>query len=66
MYANILVKTMYIHDCELKTRIQEEKCIKTKANRQVETNFTPIRHYQAYMPPDSASTLKQHSSKALR
>ena len=25
---------------------------KLKANRQDETNFTPIRPYQAYMPPD--------------
>ena len=24
---------------------------KIKENREVETNFTPIRHYQAYMPP---------------
>ena len=24
---------------------------KIKANRQAETNFTPIRLYQAYMPP---------------
>ena len=38
-------KTKGIHDCELKTHIQEDKCIKTKENRQAETNFTPIRHY---------------------
>ena len=25
---------------------------KISANRQAETNFTLIRHYQAYMPPD--------------
>ena len=52
MYTDIAVQTAYIHDCELKNHIQEEKCIKTKANRQAETNFTPIRHYQENMPLD--------------
>ena len=52
MYADISVKTAYIHDCELKTRVQEEKCIKIKANRQAETNFTPIRNYQTNMTLD--------------
>ena len=52
VYADIAVKPAYIRDCELKTHIQEEKCIKIEANRQDETNFTPIRHYQANMLPD--------------
>ena len=30
----------------------EERCIKIKANRQAEKNFTPIRHYQENMPLD--------------
>ena len=50
MYVDISVKTTYICDYELKTHVQEEKCIKTKENRKAETNFTPIRHYQEYMP----------------
>ena len=44
IYANIPVKTACTHDCEDKTRVQEEKEIKKKVNRQAETKFTPIRH----------------------
>ena len=33
MYANIVVKAACIRNRELKTRVQEEKCIKRKANR---------------------------------
>ena len=47
---DISVKTAYIRDYELKNHVQEEKHIKIKANKQGETNFTPIRHYQANMP----------------
>ena len=66
MYADISVKTMYIRDCEFKTRVQEEKCIKTKENRQAETNFTPIKHYQAYMPPNLTQKQRNKSnSKSL-
>ena len=53
MYTDIAVKTTCIRNCELKTRVQEERCIKIKENIQVETNFTPIRNYQENMPPDS-------------
>ena len=60
VYMEIAVKPTYIHECELKTRIQEERCIKIKANRQVETNFTPIRHYQENMPQT------QHRNKRER
>ena len=49
---DIAVNPTYIRNCELKNRVQEERCIKIKENRQTETNFTPIRHYQANMPPD--------------
>ena len=52
MYAVIAVKPTHICDCELKTRVQEERCIKIKENRQAETNFTPIRHYQENTPPN--------------
>ena len=51
VYMEITMKPVYIHDYELKTRVQEERCTK-KVNRQDKTNFTPIRHYQANMPPD--------------
>ena len=53
VYAEIAKKPMYIRDCELKNLVYEERCIKIKENRQAETKFTPIRHYQANMPPDS-------------
>ena len=46
------IKPACIRDYEFKTRVQEERYIKIKANRQVETKFTPIRHYQENMPPD--------------
>ena len=67
MYANISVKTVYIHDCELKTRVQEEKCIKIKAIRQAETKFTPIKHYQENMPPELTQKQEKKSiSKSLK
>ena len=37
---------------------------KIKANRQVETNFTPIRHYQVNMPPDP--TQKQERKEQFK
>ena len=52
MYMDIVVKAACIRDYELKTHVHEEKCTKIKANRQGETNFTPIRHYQENMPQD--------------
>ena len=55
-------KTVCIHDCEFKTRVQEERCIKIKANRYTETNFTPIRHYQVNMPPDSTQKQERRSN----
>ena len=66
MYVEIAVKPAYIRDCELKTRVQEERCIKIKENRQAETNCTPIRHYQANMPPDPTQKQeKKSNSKSL-
>ena len=66
MYADIAVKPTYIRNCELKTRVQEEKCIKIKANRQAETDFTLIRHYQANMPLDlTQKQRKKSNSKSL-
>ena len=60
------MKPAYIHDCELKTRVQEERCTKIKANRQSETNFTPIKHYQENMPPDlTQKQEKKRNSKSL-
>ena len=64
VYVEIAVKPAYIHDCELKTHVQEERCIKIKANRQAETNFTPIRHYQENMPPDP--TQKQEKKEQFK
>ena len=60
----IAVNPTYIRDYELKTRVQEERCIKIKANRQAETNFTPIRHYQENMPPDL--TQKQEKKEQFK
>ena len=66
MYAEIVVKPAYIRDCELKTRVQEERCIKIKANRQAKTNFTPIKHYHENMPPDPTQKQeKKCNSKSL-
>ena len=62
VYAEITEETACIHDCKSKTRIQEEKVHKIKANRQAETNFTPIRLYQAYMPPDPTQKQKRKSN----
>ena len=41
VYATVSDKPMY----------KKKKMHKFKANRQAETKFTPIRLYQAYMPP---------------
>ena len=66
MYVEIAVKPVYIRNCELKTRIQEERCIKIEANRKAETKFTPIRHYQENMPPDPTQKQeKKINSKPL-
>ena len=66
MYVDIAVKTAYICDCEFRTHVQEEKCIKIKENRQAETKFTPIKHYQENMPPDPTQKQeKKSNSKSL-
>ena len=66
MYVEIAVKPTYIHDCELKTHVQKERSVKIKANIQAKTNFTPIRHYQASMPPDLTQKQERKSnSKSL-
>ena len=62
MYADIAVKAVCIRDCELKTCIQEERCTKIKANRQAETKFTPVRHYQENMPPDPTQKQERKSN----
>ena len=62
----IAKKSVCIRDYEFKTRVQEEMFIKIKANRQAETNFTPIIHYQANMPPDPTQKQERKSnSKSL-
>ena len=62
----IAVKPVYIRDKELKTHVQEERCIKIKANRKDETNFTPIRHHQENMRPDlTQKQEKKSNSKSL-
>ena len=38
------------------------KVHKIEANRQAETNFTPIRYYQAYMPPDPTQKQERKSN----
>ena len=66
VYAEIVVKPTYIRDCEFKTHIQEERCIKIKASRQAETNFTIIRYYRENTPPDPTQKQeKKSNSKSL-
>ena len=63
---DIVEKTTCIRDCEFKTHVQEERCIKIKENRQAETNFTPIRHYQPNMPPNlTQKQERKRNSKSL-
>ena len=45
IYEAIAGKPACTRDYEGKTRVQKEKEIKKKVNRQAETKFTPIRHY---------------------
>ena len=58
----IQVKTTCTRDCEEKTCVQEEKEMKKKANRQAETKFNPIRHYQENMPLDSTQKQRNQSN----
>ena len=61
-YVNVCSKPTCIcgnrRETRMYTRLQFKKSRtgrkvhKIKENRQAETNFTPIKHYQAYMPPD--------------
>ena len=62
VYAEIAEKTACICDYDFKTRVQEERCIKIKANRQAKTNFTPIKHYQENMPPDLTQKQERKSN----
>ena len=43
---------------------RKKKMHKFKENRQAETKFTPIRLYQAYMPP--YATQKQERERAIQ
>ena len=52
IYAAIPGKPACTRDCEGKTRIQKEKEIKKKANRQAEKIFTLVRHYWENIPLD--------------
>ena len=62
IYVAIPGKPTCTHDCEGKTRVQEEKEIKKKVNRQAETKFTPIKHYQENMPPDLTQKQRNQSN----
>ena len=53
---------MCTRDCEAKTSIHEEKEIKKKVNRQAETKFTPIRHYQKNMTTDPTQKQRNQSN----
>ena len=56
VYATVNEKHVY----------RKKRCIKTKANRQAETKFTPIILYQAYMPLDLTQKQERKSnSKSL-
>ena len=59
---DIPVKTTCTHDCEDKTRVQEEKEIKKKVNKQAETKFIPIRHYKENMPLDPTQKQRNQSN----
>ena len=66
VYTEIAEKPVCIRNCELKTSVHEERCIKIKANRQSDTNFTPIRHYQENMNPDPTQKQeRKRNSKSL-
>ena len=62
VYAEITEDTTCIRDCKSKTRVQEEKVHKNKLNRQAKIDFTPIRLYQAYMPPDPTQKQERKSN----
>ena len=55
-------ETACIRNCKSKIHVQEEKVHKNKANKQAETDFTPIRLYQAYMPPDLTQKQERKSN----
>ena len=44
-----------------KPTYKKKRCI-NKANRQAKTDFTPIRLYQAYMPPDPTQKQERKSN----
>ena len=58
----IPVKIVCTRNCEAKTRIQEEKEIKKKVNKQAKTKFTPIKHYQENMPPNPTKKQRNQSN----
>ena len=62
IYVDILIKTTCTCDCKDQNRVQEEKEIKKPVNRQAETKFTPIRHYQENMPPDPTQKQRNQSN----
>ena len=62
VYTEIAEETVCIRDCKSKTHVQEEKVHKMKETRQAETKFTPIRLYQAYMPPDPTQKQERKSN----
>ena len=62
IYAAIIGKLACTHDCEDKTRVQEEKEIKKKVNRQAKTKFTPVSHYWENMPLDLPQKQRNQSN----
>ena len=62
VYTEITKEIVCIHECKSKTHVQEETVHKIKENKQAETKFTPIRLYQAYMPPDPTQKQERKSN----
>ena len=68
-YMTIYSKPTCIHGNRKETHVYTRKNLRTgrkvhkiKANRQVETNFTPIKHYEAYMPPNPTQKQERKSN----
>ena len=59
---DIPVKITCTRDCEAKNRVQEEKEIKKKVNKQAKTKFTRIIHYQENMPLDPTQKQRNKSN----
>ena len=65
VYIEMAKKTACMRDCEFKTRVQEERCIKLKENRQAETKFTPMRLPGKHAPRPDIETREKEQFKFI-